>query len=298
MRELARTINGLARSLVPESWRMRRRLARCRAEVADWISRADLSDPEAMLIADYLKRGTWNNLCIPYPFAEKYNSSSVSILHDRSNGLHYVLHDGRRLYFPQTWSACRIRTAYTDLLIEQDVESPHHYEGGECRVQDGEVVLDVGAAEGIFALSVIDRARRVVVVEGSEEWFAPLEATFAPFGEKVRIVRQYISDRHDPDHAQISLDAIDREERVTFVKADIEGCECKMLQGGCEWLAKIGGKLAICVYHRQDDLLEIMKVLQGNGWDAAPSAGYMLYYGEDHGRLTLRKGVVRGGKRA
>ena len=65
--------------------------------------------------------------------------------------------------------------AATDCLHEEDW---HHYEVPETRVQPGDVVLDCGAAEGLFALSVLDRAGQVVIFEPSADFADSLLRTF------------------------------------------------------------------------------------------------------------------------
>lgn len=46
-------------------------------------------------------------------------------------------------------------------------------------------------------------------------------------------------------------------DRVTFIKLDIEGAELDALQGAQTIIQKYRPKLAICVYHRENDILDI-----------------------------------------
>jgi hypothetical protein len=46
-------------------------------------------------------------------------------------------------------------------------------------------------------------------------------------------------------------------EKVTFIKADIEGAEMEMLKGAKETILKNKPKLAICIYHSDEDMLQI-----------------------------------------
>ena len=43
-------------------------------------------------------------------------------------------------------------------------------------------------------------------------------------------------------------------ERLDFIKMDIEGAEQRALKGAARTMAKFRPSLAICTYHRQDDL--------------------------------------------
>lgn len=54
-----------------------------------------------------------------------------------------------------------------------------------------------------------------------------------------------------------SIDNIVKDEKVTYIKMDIEGAELDSLKGAKKTILKNRPKLAICVYHRTDDLLTI-----------------------------------------
>lgn len=67
----------------------------------------------------------------------------------------------------------------------------------------------------------------------------------------------------------VSIVSIDEtiNEPITFIKMDIEGYELNALKGARKSICKYKPKLAICVYHRFDDLWEIPQFLKSLGVD-------------------------------
>lgn len=55
----------------------------------------------------------------------------------------------------------------------------------------------------------------------------------------------------------IALDHIVREDRVTFIKMDIEGSELKALEGARRIIQRDHPKLAISLYHKPEDIVEL-----------------------------------------
>lgn len=50
---------------------------------------------------------------------------------------------------------------------------------------------------------------------------------------------------------------VSEKEKVTYIKMDVEGAELQSLKGAKETIMRDTPKLAICIYHRQDDLWKI-----------------------------------------
>ena len=60
----------------------------------------------------------------------------------------------------------------------------------------------------------------------------------------------------------VTLDEIVGDERVSFIKMDIEGSEMKALQGACKVIQRDKPLCAICIYHKPGDVLEISHYLK------------------------------------
>lgn len=56
-------------------------------------------------------------------------------------------------------------------------------------------------------------------------------------------------------------------DKVTYIKMDIEGAELDTLIGARETIIRNKPKLAVCIYHKDSDLLEIIKYLQSLNMD-------------------------------
>lgn len=82
--------------------------------------------------------------------------------------------------------------AYRGLLIEQDKRSAHRYVDSYEELK-GKTLLDIGAAEAIFTLDTIEYMDHAYLFECDESWIEALEVTFAPYKEKITIVRKYVS---------------------------------------------------------------------------------------------------------
>ncbi|GBR74074.1 methyltransferase FkbM family protein [Candidatus Termititenax aidoneus] len=216
--------------------------------------------------------------------------------YDSSCGLNYVLHENKKMYFPRSWDKSYTQYYYSSLLAEQDTASPHLYLTDNFQAQNGDVIVDVGTAEGNFALSVIDKAQKLYLFETDKQWLEALEKTFAPWQDKVTIVNKYVSDRNNANC--VTLDSFFSGEKINFLKADIEGAELQMLNGAKNLLAKSTKlRLVLCTYHKQDDAELFNSILTAQNFKTEFSSGYMLIPGLPNFKPPyLRRGVIRATK--
>lgn len=230
----------------------------------------------------------------PYPFHDNYSSDKIDVFYAPETGMRYVLQDGKRLYFKKRWSGKRIKRAFSDLLREQDINSPHRYLTDKFTIVNDDVVADIGAAEGNFSLSVIEKIKKLYLFEYDQEWIQALRATFAPWAEKVEIINKYVSDYNDDSH--IRLDTFfDMKNDITFLKIDVDGAEAIVLNSCVEvFKAHNSFKVALCTYHKNNDEKDFTLLLKNHGFSISPSKGYMIhYYDKKMKAAYLRRGLIR-----
>lgn len=286
----------LYRITVPKYFRRKIQAKKLPRSIFDYYKKhpEDLS-PEIESILNYLKN---NPIAVfPYSFQDQYHPDVVKVFYDKTKGLRYVLMDGKKLYFKKRWSTKRIKKAYSILLKEQDIQSPHRYLNEQFQFNEGDVLVDAGTAEGNFALSLVEKASRLFLFEPDKEWIEPLQATFAPWKEKVTIINKFVADT--ANSKQITLDnIISPIETEIFLKADVEGAELKLLKGATKLLSQQKPfKIAICTYHREQDEKEISKFLAKYNFKISFSEGYMLPIFDKKMRSPFfRRGLIRAKK--
>jgi hypothetical protein len=231
----------------------------------------------------------------PYPFIKKYKRQDIKILKDADLGLHYVMLDGKRLYWKKEMTTFDMKRATAAILLEQDKDSPHCYISDDFKVEPNSVIVDIGAAEGIFALQNIGRAKKIYLIEADKQWVKPLEATFAPWKDKVEIICRYAGNADDK--STVSVDALyAKDPEINFLKIDVEGSEDKVLQGAKQLIQNSRKlKIAICTYHLQGDAEKFSSLLSRMNFKISFSRGFMLPYygGSKQEEPYLRKAVLR-----
>ena len=257
----------------------------------------DKDDPQIAGIIDYIDRKGLIDL-ISYDFTEEYQTLPVKVEWDASCGMRYIPYRGRKMFFPRTWDENRIASYYRSVVMEQDKRSPHCYAKESYGVEEGDIVVDAGAAEGIFTLDCVDRAARVYLIEADAEWVEALEQTFREDGEKVQIIYGFLDSFHEGSH--VSLDGLFETEEIGYIKMDIEGAEKAALEGASGVLERCGNiRCAICSYHCREDEESIRYILGTHGFITDTSWGYMCpnWTLEAYLEAELRRGIVFGRKR-
>jgi hypothetical protein len=230
----------------------------------------------------------------PYLFSGNYTPENVEVDFDDQNGMRYVLMENKKLYFKKRWSEKRIKKGYSDLMREQDPDSSHRYLTDDFFVGTDDVVADLGAAEGNFSLSVVEKVKKLYIFEYDKEWCEALKATFAPWKEKVEIINKRVAGSDDQKNIKLDTFFADNKD-INFLKIDVDGAEQQVLNS-CRLILETAGnmKIALCTYHKNNDEKDFTELLKNYGFRITFSKGYMIhYFDKKMGSPFLRRGLIR-----
>ena len=264
-------------------------------EYWEYKHREELDNPRIQEVIAYIDKKK-NISLLNYDFVEEYTKQPVEVFFDDTCGMLYVPYKGRRMYFPESWDRNKITQYYCSVVAEQDVRSPHCYKCDGYMVKAGDVVVDVGTAEGIFALDVVDIVQKLYLIEADENWVKALKQTFQADMDKVQIIYGFADAVSDGN--RVALDTLFEE--VNYIKMDIEGYEKPALLGAGKLLQRSQDiRCAICAYHCKEDEKWIKDYLQVRGFETTVSEGFICpdWTIEAYLEAELRRGIVFGRKR-
>lgn len=274
----------------PKSYRIRTKA------VLDFYKTVDLKrEPvEIQEGIKFLRRHKFTPL--PYKWTVKYENLVPEVYRDETNERFYVMFDGKRLYYPKHFSKMMVIWGTRSIMKEQDKQSPHLYLTDSFQVEPDSIVVDAGVAEGNFALSVVEKAKKLYLIECDPEWVDTLKLTFAPWKEKVVFVEKFMSDVCDDSHVNIDTLVQQDPDEKYFIKMDIEGFEKKALKGMAKLVATCPNiKMNICTYHYPDDLTLIEAIMKDYGFKWEVSNGYILFF-QLNEEPRFRKALIRAEK--
>ena len=150
---------------------------------------------------------------------------------------------------------------------------------------ENEVFVDAGALDGLTALDFKDWASKgynyIYSFEANPEMIKPCENVFRNCNLTGEVINKGLWNKREvicfnineqPGESKIiedgnmkieavPLDEILKGKRATLIKMDIEGAEFKALLGCKQTIAKWRPRLAISIYHKPEDILEIPALL-------------------------------------
>lgn len=218
---------------------------------------------------------------------------------DDRGGFPYVNFKGKRMYYPKDYkfemkNGKHILTNIVE--CDQYAGSPHLYADSSHKIRKGDVIVDAGVAEGNFTLTYIDEISKAYLIESNQKWLDVLKLTFAPYKQKIVFVPRNLSDEDTED--SITLDTVVENNKIDFIKMDIEGMETRALLGGMNLLRNNPVKLSVCTYHRKRDKEYVQFILESLGYTVSHTEGYMFFlYDPDIDKtLDFRRGVIHASK--
>ncbi|MDD3296130.1 MAG: FkbM family methyltransferase [Candidatus Omnitrophica bacterium] len=183
------------------------------------------------------------------------------------------------LYLPYSY---RLNELYRICAETFDTSDWHHYENGVGKVNENDIVVDAGSAEGLFSLSIVERCKKVFVVEPNRNFIRALKKTFEQFNpQKVELFNAALGDNNvlakaigkgisgsvvESKKGDIKITTLDNllkdKGKITYIKADLEGWEMKMLIGAKGIISKYKPKIVITAYHRDNEQGKMINFLK------------------------------------
>lgn len=215
----------------------------------------------------------------PYDVYDEYLYKKSYIEFDEEAGMFYGIYNGHKMYLARRFNTEQKARAYFNAVtMEQDHRSPHCYWNNEPMLNQTGIAIDVGAAEGIYGLKIINQIDHLYMIEVDEEWIEALHYTYEMYKDKITIIKKFISSFDDDRNAK--LDTLFNNIKIDSIKMDIEGAEIDALLGADSLLNRCKPMLAVCVYHHKDDNTRIKSVLTPKGYVCNNSQGYVICQGD------------------
>lgn len=251
------------------------------------------SDASQKEIARYLENHALH--VFNYPFQSDYADMECEIGYDPEKELYYAIYNGKKMFLSRYFDTMHKAGQYFKWLnMEQDIRSPHRYVKDMERFGNDLVILDAGAAEGNFSLSLVDRAKKIYLFEPDENWIEALKYTFEPYKDKVEIIPKSLSDYEN--NTTTTIDRELKDDIVDVLKLDIEGEELYALKGGRQTLKRSPDiKCFVCTYHQEFAYEAIKAFFEDMKFETEVTDGYMWFPENPYSKRTpiLRHGVIR-----
>lgn len=244
------------------------------------------------------KIGTLN--IFPYNRIDK-KINNIMAGFDKKNKMPFVTHKDKKLYFPKHYSVEQAKNEYLNLIVNENIleekfweKTPHQYTTELFSVKNDDIVLDIGASEGLFLLNVIDKIKKGFIFEPDKIWLKALKVTFEPFKEKIIIINKFASNKNSTNELTIDY-CLKNEHGNVFVKIDVEGSENMVLNGAKSILERKNDiRVVCCTYHKHGDANLFEKFFKNLNYYTEFSDGYMIFFYDNAIKPPyFRKGLIR-----
>jgi len=179
----------------------------------------------------------------------------------------YFKEINKPIYYPKNFSLKSLEQVIVESFYPKNW---HYYEIPQTRVRKEDIVVDCGAAEGLFGFLVVDRCEKLNLVKPLPAFCKVLEKTFEENKNaiilpvalsnkeiKAQIFEHDISSSLSDGNVGVevkvtTLDKLfyDRGEKITYIKMDLEGYDYDALLGAENLIRKNKPKIAVTTYHK------------------------------------------------
>jgi hypothetical protein len=239
-----------------------------------------------------------------FPYKNIKQLDTIDSGYDTEKALPYVIHNNRRLYFVRSLTEEEAAGTYRNFIENENIlgggymeKTPHQYQSETFHVKNGDILLDIGCAEALFALNVIDKVRKVILFESDPVWFEPLKATFEKeiVSGKVILIEKNAGDKDTARSVTIASVLQNEEYESLFIKMDIEGAETEVVKSCEKWMETDKDiRFSCCTYHKEDHADILKHIFEKHNYKIEFSDGYMLFIIDKRIRYPyFRKGIIR-----
>ncbi len=180
-----------------------------------------------------------------------------------------------------------------------DCYVPDQYFIPEVRLASHEVYIDCGMYDGDTVVEFMGRCpnyARIVGFEPDEENVEKFRSRNLPL-ERIEVhcagawseegvlrfsaegtTASRISESGNVSLSVKSIDSLELNQVVTFIKMDIEGSELEALKGAQETIRRDMPKLAICVYHKKEDMITIPQYIRSLESEGSAYSFYLRHH--------------------
>ena len=155
--------------------------------------------------------------------------------------------------------------------------------------EEYEIIVEAGSNDGKTLLEIIEETKgkfkKIFCFEPDKECIVKLEEIIDKSNKPIQLIKKGVGnivgkvyfktdskygasrivDEGNHDYF-VDITTIDEELEdvpINYIKMDIEGMELDCLKGAKKVITKYSPKLAICIYHKNEDILEIPEYLKG-----------------------------------
>lgn len=208
-----------------------------------------------------------------------YSSSEVTRMiksYQEQGGFGFIDTPYGQLYIPKEMPINELNMIIREVL---DSSHWHQYITQETSLNEDDIVVDCGSAEGFWSLSIADKVKRIYLIEPQSSFVSCVNKTFCKYiNENLVSIMPFAVGKHNAkctidnskgdisasvkftEHGDIPLRTLDSlfvDENITFIKADVEGFEMDLIIGATELIKRLSPKISITVYHPSNEWREI-----------------------------------------